>query len=55
MKETVKILREEGLSDKHNLMIGGGATSQEFATQIGAPGWSYDAVEATKVAQRFIK
>ena len=54
MKETVKILKEEGLTGKINLMIGGGATSQEFATQIGADGWSYDAVEATKVAQKFL-
>jgi methanogenic corrinoid protein MtbC1 len=35
-------------------MIGGGATSQEFATQIGADAWSYDAVEASKIAQKFI-
>jgi len=54
MKETVKVLKEEGLNAKIKLMIGGGATSQEFATQIGADGWSYDAVEATKVAQKFL-
>jgi dimethylamine corrinoid protein len=54
MKETVKILKEEGLNAKIKLMIGGGATSQEFATQIGSDGWSYDAVEATKVAQKFL-
>jgi len=54
MKETVKILKEEGMTAKTKLMIGGGATSQEFATQIGADGWSYDAVEATKVAQKFL-
>ena len=54
MKESVKVLKEEGLAGKIFLMIGGGATSQEFATQIGADGWSYDAVEATKVAQKFL-
>jgi len=54
MKETVKILKEEGMAGKTKLMIGGGATSQEFATQIGADGWSYDAVEASKVAQKFL-
>ena len=35
-------------------MIGGGATSKEFADQIGADGWSYDAVEASKVASAFL-
>ncbi|MDR2866196.1 MAG: corrinoid protein [Methanomassiliicoccaceae archaeon] len=54
MKETVKVLKEEGLNAKMKLMIGGGATSQEFANQIGADGWSYDAVEASKVAQKFL-
>jgi len=54
MKETVKVLKEEGLKGKIMLMIGGGATSKEFATQIGADGWSYDAVEATKVAAKFL-
>ena len=54
MKETMKILKEEGMTGKTKLMIGGGATSQEFATQIGADGWSYDAVEASKVAQKFL-
>ncbi|MCL2712495.1 MAG: corrinoid protein [Methanomassiliicoccaceae archaeon] len=54
MKETVKVLKEEGMKGKTFLMIGGGATSQEFASQIGADGWSYDAVEATKVAQKFL-
>ena len=54
MKETMKILKEEGMTGKTKLMIGGGATSQEFASQIGADGWSYDAVEASKVAQKFL-
>ena len=35
-------------------MIGGGATSKEFADQIGADGWSYDAVEASHVASAFL-
>jgi len=54
MKESVKVLKEEGMSGKVKLMIGGGATSQEFATQIGADGWTYDAVEASKLAAKFL-
>ncbi|MCQ2086343.1 MAG: B12-binding domain-containing protein [archaeon] len=54
MKECEKMLKEEGLKGKIKTMIGGGATSKEFADQIGADGWSYDAVEASKVASNFL-
>ena len=54
MKECEKILAEEGLKGQIKTMIGGGATSKEFADQIGADGWSYDAVEASKVASAFL-
>ena len=54
MKECEKILAEEGLKGQIKTMIGGGATSKEFADQIGADGWSYDAVEASKVAAAFL-
>lgn len=54
MKECEKMLAEEGLKGKIKTMIGGGATSKEFADQIGADGWSYDAVEASHVAAAFL-
>jgi len=54
MKECEKILAEEGLKGQIKTMIGGGATSKEFADQIGADGWSYDAVEASHVASAFL-
>ena len=54
MKECEKILAEEGLKGQIKTMIGGGATSKEFADQIGADGWSYDAVEASHVASNFL-
>lgn len=54
MKECESILKEEGLKGNIKTMIGGGATSKEFADQIGADGWSYDAVEASKVAAAFL-
>ena len=54
MKECEKILAEEGLKGQIKTMIGGGATSKEFADQIGADGWSYDAVEASHVAAGFL-
>lgn len=55
MKEMEKILKEEGLKGKIFTMVGGGATSREFADQIGADGWTYDAVAASKMATEFLK
>ena len=55
MKEMEKILKEEGLKGKIFTMVGGGATSKEFADQIGADGWTYDAVAASKMATEFLK
>lgn len=50
MKQTEAELKEQGLKGAIKTMIGGGATSKEFADQIGADGWSYDAVEASHLA-----
>jgi dimethylamine corrinoid protein len=55
MKEMEKILKEEGLKGQILTMVGGGATSKEFADQIGADGWTYDAVAASKMATEFLK
>ncbi len=55
MKQMEKMLKEEGLKGKIKTMIGGGATSKEFADQIGADAWTYDAVECSKVATQIIK
>ena len=54
MKQMEKMLKEEGLKGKMKTMIGGGATSKDFADQIGADAWTYDAVECSKVAQQII-
>ena len=54
MKQVEADLKEKGLKGKVKHMIGGGATSKEFADQIGADGWSYDAVEASHVASGFL-
>ncbi len=54
MKQVEADLKEMGLKGQIKTMIGGGATSKEFADQIGADGWSYDAVEASHVAAAFL-
>ncbi len=54
MKDMENLLKEEGLKGKIFTMIGGGATSKEFANQIGADGWTYDAVEASHFAAKLL-
>ena len=53
MKEMEKLLKETGMKGKIRSMVGGGATSKEFADQIGADAWTYDAVECSKVAGKY--
>lgn len=55
MKEIERMLAEENLKGKMKTIIGGGATTKEFAAQIGADGWAYDAVEAVQVVQNLLK
>jgi dimethylamine corrinoid protein len=55
MKEIERILKEENLKGKVKTIIGGGATSKEFSSQIGANAWAYDAVEAVQVVQGLLK
>ena len=55
MKEIEKMLKEANMKPGVKTMIGGGATSKEFATQIGADAWGYDAIEAVQIAQRLAK
>jgi dimethylamine corrinoid protein len=55
MKEIEKMLKEGGLKGKIKTMVGGGATSPDFAKSIGADGWGYDANEAVRVAIDLLK
>lgn len=50
MEVTVKAIREQGLSYK--TMVGGAPVSEDFATKIGADGWSTDAPGAVETARR---
>ncbi|WP_147819331.1 homocysteine S-methyltransferase family protein [Salidesulfovibrio onnuriiensis] len=50
MEDTVQMVRDRGMDAK--VMIGGAVVTEKFCTAIGADGWSTDAVEAVKIAQR---
>nr|WP_300838771.1 homocysteine S-methyltransferase family protein [uncultured Acetatifactor sp.] len=53
MREVVARVREENLKTK--VMIGGAVITQEYADEIGADGYSADAAEAVKLAQRLVR
>lgn len=50
MREVIAYAKEEGIKAK--VMIGGAVITQDYADEIGADGYSRDAAEAVKLAQR---
>ena len=54
MEQIEADLKEMGIKGKVMTMIGGGATTKEFAERIDADGWSRDATEAPKVASKLL-
>ncbi|MCM1217074.1 MAG: homocysteine S-methyltransferase family protein [Lachnospiraceae bacterium] len=53
MREVIELAKQEGISAK--VMIGGAVITQDYADEIGADGYSRDAADAVKLAQRLIK
>ncbi|MEW6624675.1 MAG: corrinoid protein [Bacillota bacterium] len=52
MKDTIEVLKEEGLRDKVKVLVGGAPVSQEFAEEIGADGYAPDAASATELCDK---
>ena len=52
MREVIANAKQEGLPSK--VMIGGAVITQEYADEIGAEGYSKDAAEAVRLAQRLL-
>lgn len=55
MRVVIEKLKEQGIRNKVKVMIGGSPISQKFADEIGADGYSANAVEAVKLAKRLIE
>lgn len=53
MKEVIEYTKAEGVRAK--VMIGGAVITQDYADEIGADGYSADAAEAVKLAQRLVE
>lgn len=54
METVVKKLEEAGIREQVKVLIGGGPISQKYCDQIGADGYSENAVEAVKLAKRVL-
>lgn len=55
MESVINMLKEEGIRDKVTVMVGGSPISQKYAKDIGADGYSGNAVEAVKVAKELLQ
>jgi 5-methyltetrahydrofolate--homocysteine methyltransferase len=49
MKTVIDELERRGLRRSLKILIGGAATTSEFAREIGADGWAPNAIEAVKL------
>lgn len=54
MKNVIEILNERNIRDQFKIMIGGSPVSQKYASEIGADGYSANAIEAVKLAKRLL-
>lgn len=54
MKDTIELIKEEGLQDKVKVIIGGAPISQDFANEIGADGFAVDAASAVELCRNLI-
>ena len=51
MQTVIEKLKDQGIRDQFKVMVGGSPISKKFADDIGAEGYSVNAVEAVKVAK----
>ncbi|MBQ6811087.1 MAG: corrinoid protein [Firmicutes bacterium] len=54
MKDTIELLKEEGLRDDVNVIIGGATVSQDFADEIVAEGFAPDAASAADLCKKLL-
>jgi 5-methyltetrahydrofolate--homocysteine methyltransferase len=54
MREVVSLLKERGLSDKVRTVIGGAPVTADYAKEIGADGYAFDAANAVERVRELI-
>ncbi len=53
-RDVIEALKDQGTRDKYKVIIGGGATTREWADSIGADGWAATAYEAVTLATELV-
>ncbi len=55
MKTVIELLREQGLNTKIRTIVGGAPVSKEFAREIGADAYAYDAASAVECVKQLME
>jgi len=53
-RDVIDALKDQGTRDRYKVIVGGGATTEEWAETIGADGWSGSAYDAVVLATRLV-
>ena len=53
-RDVIEALKDQGTRDKYKVIVGGGATTQEWADTIGADGWAANAYDAVVLATKLV-
>ena len=53
-KDLIEALKDQGARDKYKVLVGGGATTREWADTIGADGWAATAYEAVTLSSALV-
>ena len=53
MKDTIEVLKEEGLRERVKIIVGGAPVTSDFAREIEADGWAPDAVSAKDLVFKY--
>ena len=53
-RDVIEALRDQGNRDRFKVIIGGGATTKEWADTIGADGWAATAYEAVGLSTKLV-
>lgn len=54
MKDTIELMKEEGIRDQVKVIVGGAPLSQDFADEAGADGYAQDAASAVDLCNRLL-
>ena len=54
MKDTIELMKEEGVKDQVKVIVGGAPISQDFSDEVGADGFAPDAASAVDLCNRLL-